>query len=434
MGDTIVALASGKGRSGIALIRISGPSADAILVAMTGGLPDPRRATVRLLRDAAGDILDQALILWFPAGQSYTSECMAELHCHGGRAVISAVLDTVLTFEGARLADPGEFTLRAFQAGRLSLADVEALGDLISAETELQRRQSIQLFDGAVSRRAAGWRTGLLRALALVEVTIDWADEEVPEDVEPEVGDLIRGMLEEMRSDLELSDGAERLRDGFEVALVGAPNSGKSSFINMLSGRETAITSEIVGTTRDVVELRYDLNGLPVIFLDMAGLRETSDKVESLGVQRALERASNADMRLLLFAEDAPFPEEYQYLQSKGDVWVRTKGDIDGRFGVSDHVISSISGHGVSDVLGAVSAILGEKAEGAGLFGHKRQQQAVLRAQQALGAALVGLASGMHETVADDLRLAIDALKELVGELGTEDVLGEVFTSFCIGK
>lgn len=432
--DTIVALSSGQGRAGVAVIRVSGAATRSCLASLAGDLPEPRSATLRRLRDAAGDVLDQALVLWFPEGRSFTGEDLAEFHCHGGRAVIAAVLDALLAIPGCRLAEPGEFTLRAFQAGRMNLSEVEALGDLLSAETEAQRQQAQRMLNGAMRQRWDMWSSKLLRALALLEVTIDWADEDVPVDVRPEVSDLIGAVLSDVQREIERSDGAEKLRSGFEVALLGGPNAGKSSFINTLSGREAAITSPVAGTTRDVVELRYDLMGLPVVFLDMAGLRNADDPVEREGIRRAVDRGRGAALRLLISAHDAAFPAEYAELFQPGDILVRTKHD-EAEAPDQDVVsVSNVSGEGVSVVLERVFNELNGRVEPGGLIGHKRQLDAVSRARDSLSAADSGLSSGLMELVSADLRQAVSALHEVVGEIGTEDVLGEVFRSFCLGK
>ncbi|MCK4712193.1 MAG: tRNA uridine-5-carboxymethylaminomethyl(34) synthesis GTPase MnmE, partial [Marinosulfonomonas sp.] len=268
--DTIYALATALGKSGVAVIRLSGPLAFSAAKTLAGSLPEPRVAGLRSLCDADGVLLDQALVLTFAQGHSFTGEDVAELHLHGGPATIKAVLQTLGDIDGLRLADPGEFTRRALENGCLDLAQIEGLSDLLEAETEAQRKQALRVFSGALGDKAEGWRTDLIRAAALLEATIDFADEDVPVDVTPEVSMLLDSVMTALAKEAAGVQITERIRDGFEVAIVGAPNVGKSSLLNRLAGRDAAITSEIAGTTRDVIEVRMDLNGLPVTILDTA--------------------------------------------------------------------------------------------------------------------------------------------------------------------
>jgi tRNA modification GTPase len=434
--DTIFAPATGAGVAAVAVIRMSGPAADRVLSRVTGvRLPPPRRAALRAIRNEAGDLIDQSLVLRFSARASYTGEAAAEIQCHGGRAVIAAILEVLGRQPECRLAEPGEFTRRAFEAGRLDLAEIEALGDLLAAETELQRRQAARGLGGALHRQAEAWRSALLRAAALVEVTIDWADEEVPEDVGPEVSGLAAGVRAGIERELALSDGAERLREGFEVAILGAPNAGKSSLFNALAGRDAAITSGVPGTTRDVLELRYDLAGLPAVFLDTAGLRETSDEIESLGVARARERAQGADLRLFLRSHDAPRAAGEGELWRPGDVCVWAKSDLGPDPESPARLeISVLHGDGVAELLERIGAELSARVAGGGLVGHLRQRRALEEAMQALGRTETAVERGEAETVAEDLRDASRALERLVGRIGSEEVLDAVFGAFCLGK
>ena len=431
--ETIFAPASGAGVAGIAVIRLSGPATDAVLSRLAGEpLPPLRRVVLRDLRDDTGGLIDRAIVLRFAVGASYTGEAAAEFHCHGGRAVVAAVLDALGRQPGCRLAEPGEFTRRAFEAGRLDLAEIEALGDLLAAETELQRRQAARGLGGALHRRAEAWREELIRAAVLVEVTIDWADEEVPEDVGPEVARLLAGARAGISRELALSEGAERLREGFEVAILGAPNAGKSSLFNALAGREAAITCARPGTTRDVLELRYDLAGLPAVFLDTAGLRETTDEIEAIGVARALGRAKDAAMRLFLRSRDAAPSAAEEALWRPGDLRIWTKGDLGA--GPGDLVVSALRGDGLAEMLERIGAELSARVAGDGLVGHLRQRRTLEEAVAALARAENALEGGEAETVAEDLRATFRALERLVGRVGAEDVLDAVFASFCLGK
>lgn len=431
--DTIYAPASGHGVAGITVIRISGSSAEAALAQLIGGSPPPfRRAALRRLRDATGNELDRALVIRFEADASYTGEAVVELHCHGGRAVQAAVLEALGEVPGCRLAEPGEFTRRAFLAGRKDLAEVEALGDLLAAETELQRRQAMRGLDGALQRQTDAWRSELVRAAAFIEAGIDWVDEEVPEQVGPEVERLVQGVRDAILREIGLSDGAARLRSGLEVAICGAPNSGKSSFFNALAGREAAITSPVPGTTRDVLELRYDLGGLPVVFLDTAGLRDAGDAVERIGVTRAMVRAEAAELRIFLRSGGVPPASEETELWRPGDLRVWAKADICA--GPADLAVSARTGAGIPDLLDRIASALAGKVAGDGLVGHLRQRRALEAAAIALGKALEELEGSSHELVAENLRTALRDLERLLGRVGVEDVLDAVFATFCLGK
>lgn len=431
--DTIFAPATGPGRAAVAVIRISGPRTDAALRGLgVARLPAHRRAGLRRLRDAAGELLDEALVLRFAPGRSYTGEAMAELHCHGSRAVVAAVLRALAAQPGLRLAEPGEFTRRALEAGRMDLPAVEALGDLIAAETEAQRRLAVRGLAGELGARAEAWRRRLVRAAALVEATLDWADEDVPEEVSPEVAALIGEVRAAIERELALAEGARQLREGFEVAILGRPNAGKSSLFNALAGREAAIVSPRPGTTRDVLELRYDLAGLPVVFLDTAGLRATGDTIEGEGVARAESRAAAATLRLFLRAADAPPAEAEARLRREGDIVVWSKADLGP--GPGDVAVSARTGAGVEALLRRIGETLSSRIAGNGLAGHLRQQRALAEAAAALGGAAGRLAEGRVELCAEELRGAFRALERLVGRVDVEDVLDEVFARFCLGK
>lgn len=430
--DTIFALASGQGRSGVAVIRLSGPASWLAVAGLAGSLPVPRRASLRRLR-AGGLDLDDALVLLFAEGESFTGEESAELQVHGSVAVVSAVQAALSAVDGLRPAEAGEFTRRALENGRLDLAQVEGLADLIDAETEAQRRQALRVLSGAVGARAEGWRRDLIRAAALVEATIDFADEDVPADVTPEVRRLLSGVMTALRAELAGYGAAERIRDGFEVAIVGRPNTGKSTLLNALAGREAAITSEHAGTTRDVIEVRMDLGGLAVTFLDTAGMREAQDPVEAIGIARARDRAEAADLRIFLLDQQggtlvAPRP---------GDILAVGKCDIDRRFAEdADLRLSGLTGEGISALTSMVTARLGQRVAGAAVITRERHRLAIRRAVEGLERAIGALDLGLYqaEVAAEEMRHAIRGLDSLVGRVDVETLLDEIFASFCIGK
>lgn len=426
--DTIFALASAPGKSGVAVLRISGPTAHDALRHLAGDIPPARQAALRVLR-SGGEVLDEALVLTFAAGASFTGEAVAELHLHGSGAVTRAVLQVLSAMPGLRQAEPGEFTRRALENGRLDLAQVEGLADLIDAETEAQRRQALRVLSGSIGRRAELWRNHLIRAAALLEATIDFADEDVPVDVTPEVLALLERLLADFRAEVEGARAAERVRSGFEVAVMGRPNSGKSTLINWLAGRYVALTSDVPGTTRDVIEVRMEIEGLPATFLDTAGLRETEDGIEAMGIARALDRARSADLRVFLLDDDG-LPDELQ--PREGDILVQGKGDLGG----AGAGVSGLTGAGVSELIDRIAAELASRVPGDGALTRERHRLAMLRAIGALEAARSAVKDGASrpEIATEDIRSANRALDSLVGRIGVEAVLDEIFASFCIGK
>lgn len=429
--ETIFAIASGQGIAGVTVIRISGSDSwDAIHKITSKGLPDPRILSRRWIVDSTGQRIDDALVVVFRAGASFTGEDSAEIQCHGSRAVISAIMAELAECQNCREAEPGEFTRRAFETGQMDLNEVEGLGDLIKAETEYQRRHALRVMSGAATDQISHWRADLIRARALIEVTIDWADEEVPEDVSPEVKQIIEKLASEIQLELQKFQQTERLREGFEVAIVGPPNSGKSSLLNAIAGRDVAITSEIAGTTRDVIETRCDLGGLPVTFLDTAGLRETTDTVEQIGVNRARRRAESADLRIFLKSSDTDQTD--LGLGQSHDILVWSKADLD--TGEGDVVLSSKTGQGVAALVSMVTERLSSKITGLGLFGHRRQFRCLQRCLRSVGDAKVEMSTVDPEVLAEHLRTALAELDSMSGRNGVEAVLGEVFSSFCLGK
>lgn len=431
--DTIFALATARGKAGMSVIRLSGDRSHAVVALLCGNVPPTRKAALRKLV-WAGDELDEAIVILFEEGASFTGEQSAELHIHGSLAVQAAVMRALSEFDGLRMAEAGEFTRRALENGCLDLTQVEGLADLIDAETESQRRQAQRVLSGALGRKVELWRGLALRAAALLEATIDFADEDVPVNVLPEVTELVDTLLGELRREVQGARAAERLREGYEVAIIGAPNAGKSTLLNALAGREAAITSETAGTTRDVIEVRMDLAGLSVTLLDTAGLRQTTDELESLGIERALARAATSDLRVFLLADS----DEKLFLKPEsGDLVVLGKADLSGRQERSGTMaVSGLTGFGVDGLIDEIASRLSVQAASAGLVIRERQRLAISSAiavlegvQRCLNDEVV-----MPEMVSTDLREANRLMESLIGRIDVESLLGEIFSRFCIGK
>jgi tRNA modification GTPase len=439
MPGTIYALATPAGRSGVAVVRISGPDARTALTALTArALPKPRVATVRRLVGHDDVPIDDTLVLWFPAPHSFTGEDVAELHLHGGPAVIAAALAALGKIEGLRLAEPGEFTRRAFDHDKLDLAQVEGIADLIAAETEMQRRQALRQAEGALSRRLESWRADLMRALARLEAYIDFPDEGLPQQLLASIDLEIRQVGDSLAAEL-AGHAAERLRDGLTIAILGAPNVGKSSIINRLAQREAAIVSSIAGTTRDVIEVRMDVSGYPVTLADTAGLRATADEIEAEGVRRALNRAEHADLKLLVFDGGAwprIDPETAKLIDDQA-ICVLNKADllrepepvaIEGRAALK---LSCKTGLGLEALVERIAAAARDGMSGGAVLTRARHRAAVAEAKAALDRAQ---SAGQLELKAEDLRLAVRAIGRIAGRVDVEDVLDLIFKEFCIGK
>lgn len=439
---TIYAPATGAGAAAIAVVRLSGVSAGAALDALTGGRrPAARRASLRRLRNPdGGEVLDSALVLWLPGPGSETGEDMAELHLHGGRAVLAGVLDVLARLPGLRLAEPGEFVRRAFENGRLDLTAAEAVGDLVAAETAAQRRQALAQLDGSLAGLYDGWRKRLLRLLAHLEADIDFPDEDLP----PEAGAAARASIARLADDIaaHLADGhrGERLRDGVRIAVVGAPNVGKSSLLNRLARREAAIVAATAGTTRDVVEVTLDLGGVKTIVADTAGLRASVDPVEVEGVRRARAAAAAADLRLAVFdggqwpaldaatvelVDDATVP-----VINKADLGVPLRAEIGGRPAA---MVSALTGDGVAALEARLVVEVAARfatSESPALT-RARHRTALVEAEEALRRAVGGT---VPELVAEDVRMAARALGRITGRVDVEELLDVIFRDFCIGK
>lgn len=439
-GHTIFALASGTGRSGIAVIRISGPLARQALAALTGREKPPlaRRAGMRLLTTPdGGEVLDQALTLWFPAPHSFTGEDVVELHLHGGRAVIAGVIEALAALPGLRLAEPGEFTRRAFLAGKLDLTEVEGLVDLIDAETTAQRRQALRQMDGALSALYEDWRTRLIRCLAHTEAAIDFADEELPMDMMSAIQAEVRELREEMRAHLADGRRGEMLRDGFRIAIIGPPNAGKSSLLNWLAQRDAAIVSEIAGTTRDVIEVHLDLGGYPVLLADTAGLRETVDGIEAEGIRRARNWAAGADLQLLVLDATQPAPvdavPDAPIMRVLNKVDLKIKGHTRQSLPIDAIAISVRTGEGLEALLQKLTALVAEKLDMADTpsLTRERHRAAVALCVEALDRFLDGRVADL---AAEDMRVAVRALGRITGRADVEDLLDVIFRDFCLGK
>ncbi len=427
--DTIYALSSAPGRAGVAVVRLTGPQAIEILDKITElPLPPARKMVVRKIF-SAGDVIDEAMVVWFDQGASFTSERMVELHLHGGKATVSGALSLLASLPDLRHAEPGEFTRRALESGRMDLVEVEALVDLINAETEEQRKQALSLMAGDGHAKAREWRGVFLHALALLEASIDFADEEdAPDDVSVEVKRLIEALRSELSDAIKGSRVAAQVRDGFHIALVGAPNAGKSTLMNALAKRQAAITSPYAGTTRDVIDVACDFDGFPVVLQDMAGLREATDPVEKIGISRAFETAESADLRIFLSSLDAPL-EKVDGLEKPGDIRLQTKCDV--HPAGAGLAVSAVTGEGLETLVGCIVERLSGHERSSAVFARERQIECLRIAYQEVDACMGVVAP---EIVAEHLRGGVAAMNHLFGEIETEEILGKIFSQFCIGK
>ncbi len=425
MSTTIYALASGAGKAGISVFRVSGPHSWEIVRLFTSvSLPEPRKLSLRKIFNQSRHIIDEGLVCIFEPERSFTGETAAEFHLHGSLAVGNAFLEALSATELARLAEPGEFTKRAFLNGRINLTEVHGLADLIDAETERQRQQALRLIDGELTRKIASWRSALIKAAALIEVTIDFADEDVPENVLPEVIKRVRFVLSGIEEQIRGFSSAREIKDGFKVAIIGKPNVGKSTLLNAIANREVAITSEISGTTRDVIEVRIDLSGLNVTFLDTAGIRETKDPLEMIGIERSYAAAQQADIRLFVVeGKDEPVLEV-----NNDDMIVYNKSDITG-IGVS-----ALTHAGIDSVLDSLRAKLLKRTQNPSLISRHKDYTSLIDSKKRLERLLLMMQSMEVEIIAVELRGVSQSLASIIGEIGVEDILDDIFLSFCLGK
>ena len=432
MNDIIFALASAKGRAGVSVIRVSGKnSIFSIEKLLKNTLPVDNKC-LRKIYDADDNIIDEVLILTFKEKASFTGDETVEIHCHGSTAVVTYILQTLSNIKNFRIADPGEFTKRALENGNLDLTQVEGLADLIESETEAQRRLAIRSMDGALSSKVQGWRKDLIRAVSLIEATIDFADEDIPTDVTPEVLGLINKTQADIKSEIKGSFAAERIREGFEIAIVGPPNIGKSTLLNALAGRDAAITSDMAGTTRDVIEVKMDISGFAVTLLDTAGIRETTDKIEKIGVDRAKLRAKNADLRL--FITHSGESNDLKLNPEENDIVVIGKSDLLNKPDIL--AISGKSGEGLDSLLEEISDRLSRLSIGAQTATRERHRISMIKAQRFLdsGKLLIEDNLELSELASSEFHQGIQTLSSLIGTVGVEDLLDEIFSSFCLGK
>lgn len=444
--DTIVATATAPGRAGVAVTRVSGPKAEQVITALCGRIPEPRKATRSLFRDPeTGDVLDDGLVLWFPGPASFTGEDSAEFQGHGGKAVTEALLQAIRCLDGVRIAEPGEFSRRAFLNGKMDLTRAEGLADLIHAETEAQRRQALQQMGGALGRLYESWREELIRRLAWLEAYIDFPDEEIPTDLDRSARDGLAGLARTIDAYLSDNRRGERIRDGIHIAVIGRPNAGKSSLVNSLAQREAAIVSEQAGTTRDVIEVHLDLGGFPVTIADTAGLRESREDIEAEGIRRARARAESADLKVAVF-DATLWPEldtETLSLVDTNTLVVLNKKDLAAATlpidppviaGCRALALSARNGEGLADLVSALTALVIDRLDARGAppaLTRQRHRDALETCRDSL---LRGVQEPLPELMAEDVRLAAQALGRITGRVEVDDVLDVIFSDFCIGK
>jgi tRNA modification GTPase len=423
----------------VAVVRVSGPEAGKTVTALTGREPpEARRAVLRRFRDQVGHAIDTGLLLWFSGPESFTGEDAAEFHVHGGRAIVDAMLAALAHVPGLRLAQPGEFTRRAVEHGKFDLTAAEGLADLIAAETDAQRRQALRQYDGALADLYEGWRTMLIEQAAWIEASIDFAEEELPDGVFARARGTIEAIIGEIARHVDDGGRGEIIREGLRIALIGPPNAGKSSLLNALARRDVAIVSEIPGTTRDVIDVKLDLGGYPVVVADTAGLRETGDAIEVEGVRRALDRARNAELVVLVLdGQTDTRPTLTSDVEAKLCLTVWNKSDLathDTREG--EISISAKTGAGidifVAALTGGVSAVADAQSESPPLT-RARHREALLEARDALLRALAA-PDAQPELMAEDVRLALRSIGRITGRVDVEDLLDVIFRDFCIGK
>jgi len=442
---TIYALSSGPGTAGIAVIRVSGKNTVQVIKKLTGSqLPKPRVATLKKFNKNGGkELIDEGVIIWFPAPNSYTGEDLAEFHVHGSRAVIKAMQSSIAKIKNCRLAEPGEFTKRAFQNGRINLLKAESIADLISAETEIQRKQALKIMGGKSSDKFNSWREKLLKILSHVEAKIDFPEEDLPKNIIKQIQKTSNGILNEIKKTLNDQRVGERIREGFKIAIVGPPNSGKSSLLNYLSKRDAAIVSETAGTTRDIIETHLNLDGYPVIVSDTAGIRNSKNEIEKKGIKIALKRAQDADLKLVIItAKNVDFNSVLRELLIKNAILVVNKSDLlkkklNMKFRNYEHVLISIKKElNLDKLIVKIKSKLKNKftTNEDILITRERHRQNLINCVQHLEKFQKKKTARDLDKSAEDLRLATRHLGMIVGKVDVEELLGSIFNDFCIGK
>ena len=442
---TIFALSSGPGISGVAVIRVSGKNTVQVIKKLTGSkLPSPRVATLKKFNKNGGkELIDEGVIIWFPGPNSYTGEDLAEFHVHGSRAVIKAMHLAISKIKNCRLAEPGEFTKRAFQNGRINLLKAESIADLISSETEIQRKQALKIMSGKSSDKFNSWRDKLLKALSHIEAKIDFPEEDLPKNIINEIQKTSSDVLKEINKTLNDQKVGERIREGFKIAILGPPNSGKSSLLNYLSKRDVAIVSEIAGTTRDVIETHLNLDGYPVIVSDTAGIRSSKNEIEKKGIKIALKRAEDADLKLIIVsAKNVDFTTVLKNLMKKNAILVVNKSDLvkgklNSKFKKYQPVLISIKRNSnLNKLILKIKSKLKNKFTTTEdiLITRERHRQNLVNCVQHLEKFQKKKSARDFDKAAEDLRLATRHLGMIVGKVDVEELLGSIFNDFCIGK
>ncbi len=442
---TIYALSSGPGISGVAVIRVSGKkTADVVKKLTNSKLPLPRVATLKKFNKNGGkELIDEGVIIWFPGPNSYTGEDLAEFHVHGSRAVIKAMQKSISKVKNCRLAEPGEFTKRAFQNGRINLLKAESIADLISSETEIQRKQALKIMTGKSSYKFNTWREKLLKILSHVEAKIDFPEEDLPQNIIKKIKKTSNKILSEIKKTLDDEKVGERIREGFKIAIIGPPNSGKSSLLNYLSKRDVAIVSEIAGTTRDVIETHLNLDGYPVIVSDTAGIRSSKNEIERKGIKIALKRAEDADLKIIIVsAKNVDFTSVLKNLLSKNAILVVNKSDLingklNNKFKKHEHVLISIKKNlNLNRLILKIKNKLKNKftLNEDILITRERHRQNLINCVRHLEKFKKKKSVHDYDKAAEDLRLATRHLGMIVGKVDVEELLDSIFNDFCIGK